>query len=808
MLNTRFKPTLLATAVAATYVAHVAPAHAQEQSLYSLNIPAGTLAESLNALARQSKLNLSADAMLLKGHSAPAVSGRFSVEQALETILADLPLQATPTKNGGYSITALTVTALDTVQVKGRASRFGDAPVEAGGFKAEYQTTATKMAMPLKETPQAISVVTRDLLDARQAKDLSTAVETSASVSNSADGGGTRVGPGMFGGQGKYDQKFVLRGQPTPVRSDGFNVGNSNVDLSVYERVEVVKGPAGFYGQGGLGGFINMVRKKPQEEFEASITAQVGSFDTYRTELDVTGSLNEEQTIRGRLNFAYENADSFVDKLESERFVFAPSLEAIINDKTRVLAQFLYQKDRFDANPGVPLNLEGDQIKLFPLLSDPTRLYGNTGEKSDTAIAELLLRVDHELSDQWLLSLLMQKNRSTRDITNPSYAYVSGDYLYTSGGKDIWERDFWAGELRLQGEYEAFGETHQLLAGIDRNDQLRYRDWGNLYVASDYAFVDTYTGDFSEFTVFSQDDIPTIIARDVTLDNRAFYAQTVLSLSTNTRLLIGGRYDEVRQATVPTNGANYGNRINETAFTGKIGVSHTVNDNVTAYGIAAESFEPSWGESPEGPLPPITGKGYEIGIKTEWLDQKLGVNVSAYHQELTNRPLTDPDNNNFQIASGEHLTKGLELEVSGSPYPGWTLAMAYTLMDNEFTEDDDPNKGLSINGSVDQQLGLFATYEFREGALKGLGVGASYLNTGDRQFVDTSDADNYKQIFLDGYDRLDLTLTYTAIPNWDLNLLVRNVTDELYVESASSFLGEGNYFGSPRAVLLTAEYNF
>lgn len=783
---------------------------AAQGNVFDVSIAPGPLSQTLGQFAAQTGAALSFDATAaIFSQQSSGISGTYSVAQGFNKLLKGTGITLIRTGNNSFILQMPEqnkAMQLDKVKVTGTPSRFGDAPAEPGGFKAEYQTTATKMAMPLKETPQAVSVITPDLLEARQVKDLSTAVETSASVSNSANGDGTQTGPGMFGGLGKYPQKFVLRGQPVIVRSDGFKVGSNNIDLAAYERIEVVKGPSGFYGQGSLGGFINMVRKKPQHDFAASVSIETGSFDTYRTEADVTGSLNEEQNLRGRLNLVYEDADSFVEKLESKRIVFAPSLETIISDKTRLLAQFLYQKERFDSNPGVPLQTLDNESKVFDILSDPTKLYGVRGDKSETEVIDLLLRVDHEVSDKWLLSLLLQKNKSSKDIIQPNYLSAYGGYFYIYGNKDSWERDYWASELRIQGEYDAFGETHTLLLGAEHNEQFNPRDWG-FASAYEYSTYADFTPDFSRYRSFSPDEIPIVTARDIKTRNRSIYAQTVLSLSDKTKLLIGGRFDDVyetvnRRDNRPSNNTP----TDESAFTGKVGLSHAINSNITTYGVFAESFEPSWGESEDGLLPPITGTGYELGFKTEWLENKLGANLSFYRQDLTNSPITDPDNTDFQIAAGEHRTEGMELEISGSPYPGWRLAAAYTWMDNEFIEADDPYYGLSIDGSVDQQLGLYAQYEFQQGPLRGLGIGATYLHVGERHFVNTDIAD-YAQVDLEGYDRLDLNFSYKGVPDWDINLLVRNVTDETYIESAASRWA-GNFFGSPRAMLLTAKYNF
>ena len=788
--------------------------HALAKKLINFDIPAGQLTPALNQLAHLAGEALAYSPALVKEKTTQGIKGRYSIAQALKTLLVNTNLVAVKHGSaGGYIIKKMNgassniagTLALTTV---GNEGSFGDAPAEEGGFKAQYHTTATKMAMPLKETPQAISVVTRDSLDARQVKDLSTAVELIAGVSNSADSMGLQTGPGMFGGLGQYDQKFVMRGQPTSVRSDGFKVGNNNVDLAAYERVEVLKGPAGFYGQGSLGGFINLVRKKPQAEFSANVSAQVGSFDTKRTDIDVTGALNNDASLNGHVSMVYEDSGSFVDELDNNKFMLAPSIEVIINDNTRILTQLLYQKDEFDNNGGIPLQLVGDQIKRYDNFSSPTELYGSTGDKSETEITELIVRVDHQVSDRWLASVLLQANKSTRDIIKGNAGYVFDDYLYTGAEKDIWERDVWAVDLRLEGAFDAFGQTHQVLIGAEHNDQHRTRDWGYSYMT--VGEPESFSGDFSNYPFVPVEDVPTSITRDNNTDNSAIYAQVVLSLQEKTKLLISGRYDKTYSKLIFTSWGDLNEpaAVKQDAFTTRLGLTHGFNDNFSAYAVYAESFEPT-GEiaSPAnggGILDPITGEGYELGLKTDWLDNKLGATLAIYQQDLTNRPMIDPDDTSgqYSISSGLHRTEGIELEITSSPYQGLTVTAAASWQENEFLEDDN-NKGLSIDGSVDEQFSLYASYEWQTGALQGLAAGATFVNVGERKFIEGG-----KQIYLEGYHRADMHLSYNALPNWDISLLVRNITDENYIESATPKYAFGSFRGSPRAVLLTVSYDF
>src|SRR5262245_7207689 len=144
--------------------------------------------------------------------------------------------------------------------------------------------------MSLRETPQAISVVTRESLDLRQVRDVNGALELVA--------GAVAAGGAYAGNSPRSGESFILRGQELDgdrdVRIDGFSTGSArnNIDMAPFERVEVVKGPSSMlYGQGSLGGFINLVRKKPQAETAFKASMRAGSYKTYRAEFDATGAI-------------------------------------------------------------------------------------------------------------------------------------------------------------------------------------------------------------------------------------------------------------------------------------------------------------------------------------------------------------------------------------------------------------------------------------------------------------------------------------------------------------------------------------
>ncbi len=229
-------------------------------------------------------------------------------------------------------------------------------------------------------------------------------------------------------------------------------------------------------------------------------------------------------------------------------------------------------------------------------------------------------------------------------------------------------------------------------------------------------------------------------------------------------------------------------------------------DSASVYALYAQSFQPVLFETDaEGNLlEPQEGEIYEGGVKSEWLEGRLGVNAAMFRMERDNVPALDPNNGPgefFNISGGLQRSDGLELEVNGEPLPGWRLSLAGTLLDSEFIEGTPETLGNSDTGTADWQTGLYTSYELQSGPLQGLGVGVDLFAIDDRAVVPEEPGT------LGGYERVDLQAFYNGFEPFEIQLLVRNVFDERYVEG---FDREGGFaqFGSPTAALLSVRYAF
>ncbi len=600
---------LLGVIVATGGIVPVATVYAQElssdqvrQKTYAL--PPGPLGRVLSSFAAESGILLSFDPKLTEGIDTQGLTGNYSTEEGFAVLLSgtDLAYRFTSANTVTLERTAArreedpnAITTLPSVTVS--AERDDNLDVDEG-FKADFQTSATKTPLSIRETPQSISVITRESIETRQARDLGSALELSAGTAVVGASGGPFAGFGRFA-----RETVVLRGQVLDegrdVRIDGFAVGGESlVDLALFERVEVVKGPSSvLYGPGSLSGFINRVSKKPQAERAASVVGQIGSFDTYRTEFDITGALDANERFAGRLIGVYEDSGSFTDGVDLQRSLIAPSFEARLGERTRVLVQGFLQDDSGTPSVGIPLIVEANGELRAPDIARSRYIGVPRNSEIETDQQQVSVRVDHEISDSWLTTLQLQNGRSRRATRFDNYGYgfyAGGDtYLYSAAGRAA--ADFWAGELRIDGEFNLLGREHRLLLGVE--SRAVDRSFGNSYV--DIGVANIYEDNFDEFDSVA---ISTPIKSTLDTVTEAAYGQFIFGLSERTRLIAGLRYDRAEQRNRDNleQSEPSDERAENDEITYRLALSQDLTANLSGFASYSTSFVPVVARSRSG----------------------------------------------------------------------------------------------------------------------------------------------------------------------------------------------------------------
>lgn len=770
---------------------------AQANARYPFNISARPLPQALAAWSKTTGIQVLYQEDPAFARRSRPVIGEFTAAQALERLLAGsgITWRLADTDTVTLTVPAATDGPAQLAPINVEAANYAGLYQVTEGFKAEFQTSATKIPLPVEETPQSVSVITQDVLEARQVTDLGQALETAAGVS-------LYSGTGPFAGLDFGLGAILIRGFNTDglhdVRVDGFisPIFGAQPDLAPYQRIEVVKGPSSLYGRGSAGGFVNRVTKKPLPEFHADIEVSGGSFNFYRAEADVGGPLFESDSARGRLVLAYQDSESFVDFLETETVVAAPSLAFDFGDDTRLLVQAIYQRDEYVISPGFPLARQGGDFRAPEV--DRSLFFGVPSEDESTnEILSSSLRLDHDITDNWLATLRVShgetEHRSTTDNYGSGVIGPDGDVSVFASAFNI-DNDVWSGELRLTGNVEFLERPATVAVGVDHTDAERVND--QFFAVLGTANI--YAENFDEVPPME----PTRSFTGVT-DAPATGVYGLFQFRPTDRLsvLVGGRYDEAE--TVRANRvAGTRSEREDDALTGRLGVVFDLSDAASVYAQYAQSFQPEFFAMQRGGglLAPTEGESYEAGVKTAWLDGRLGLNAAIFRIELDDVPIADPTNapgEFFNINGGGQRSQGFELEVNGEPGPGWRLSFAGTLLDTELIERDGRPYGVA-----DWQVGLFTDYVIQQGRLRDFGLGAGVFAIGDR-----SVGPGFPDAELEGYERVDLYAFYQGFERVDLRLQVRNVLDQRYVE-ASDRVNGFNQFGAPTAVLLTVDYDF
>jgi iron complex outermembrane receptor protein len=372
-----------------------------------------------------------------------------------------------------------------------------------------------------------------------------------------------------------------------------------------------------------------------------------------------------------------------------------------------------------------------------------------------------------------------------------------GDTLLTRNDFSI-DRDIWASELQLSGEVDVAGKTVKVAAGMEFSDNDYHRRGAYAYL----GYANIYDENFSELP---DAEVSPGFEYSTRNESLGIYLQAQVRPVERLSILLGLRHDETDSEYNAISTQTLSQKKDDD-LTGRVGLTYDLSQQVSVYGLYAQSFSPVIFEvDQEGNiLEPETGEIYEAGIKTEWFAQRFGVNAAIFRIDRDKIPVsaeTAPGDPPYSISSGLQRSEGVELEINGEPLPGWNISAAYNWLDSEFMDPRDTFFGAKPGGSADWQLGMHTSYELQSGPLKGFGIGATLFAIDDRGLS------TFVRGTLDGYERVDLNLFYKGLSAYEFALSIRNLFDERYIEGAdrSNALAQ---FGSPTAALLTVRHRF
>jgi iron complex outermembrane recepter protein len=624
---------------------------------------------------------------------------------------------------------------------------------EQGGYRVPNATTGTRLDIPLLETPASISVITNELIEDTAARRVEDLLPYTSGVS-----------PGVTGDtQGGTTPEITIRGFSIfrQVYINGLRDNSRFLvrDLANIDRVEILKGFSSLlYGTGTPGGVVNYITKKPQATPQYSVSLDAGSFDFYRGEVDLTGPLTDDRNLLYRLVLAAQASDSFVRNVEDNRIFVAPSLTLLTGGGGSLTIEGEYYRLDKDVSSGA--KFFNGELFFDRSYTDPR----NSNINNHYRIAAYF---DQPISKQWSLNLSGQYFYTKRDLDPLVTAITfSGDRLqrfYRVVLDDYYQYNL-RGEVR--GNFRIGASEHQLLAGIE------YNKLDSDITGRAGTFFGTIDVDDPDFDV----PLPTTNRASQSNSNSdwGIYIQDFMKLG-RFRLLAGLRYGEFEGSF------NDETNQDDNFVSPSLGLVYSLTDSATVYASFSQSTEPQTGQIRGGGfIEPREATQYEIGAKANFLNDRLSITTALFDLTQTNIGEADPVDSDFVIPVGDVRTRGLELDIAGKITDNFSLIAAYThFFEAEIISNNSGLEGNRLANAPRNSFGIYGKYDFTEGALRGLSLGAGLI------YVDERAGDNANTFEAPDYIRVDLGAAY-KINNLTFRVAIENLFNEKYVAGSTN----------------------
>lgn len=693
---------------------------------------------------------------------------------------------------------------LNTVKVNADALD-STATEGTGSYTTDASNSAVGLNLSLRETPQSVTVITRDRIEDQGLENITEVLDQTVGVTFNGTSGLGSDGISFYA-RGFDIKNFQIDGTPRPPAIYGFL--ETTTDMALYDRVEIVRGANGLMsGAGSPAASINLIRKRPTVENVVSISTQVGSYDHYRLEADASGALTASGNVRGRVVASYQENDSFVDRVHINKELVYGILEADLTEHTLLTLGAEYQDftNRGASRGGLPLFYK-DGLQTDFLRSTNTGAEWSDFNRQTT---RLFTSLQHQFNDDWSVKLEAEESRPYYDEII-GYMYSSGFDPANSNGATIFSAR-WAGDLKQQivslsasGSFSLWGRSHELRAGISHNtaeDQGdNYSGWWSSKPGYRVSLSNIW--DFFASGNATKPDLDALGSRyGGRVEQEGAYIATRLKPADSLSIILGSRISDWREtewdASQPL--------THETGVvTPYAGVMFDFTENYSLYASYTNIFEPqtavdiNWQR-----LPALEGNTYEAGVKGELNEGRLNITAAVFRIEQDNFAVAIPDaeaNDKGKIPSTAEkgtVSKGFELEVAGEVARGWQLGGGYS----QAKPKDSEGKPM-LTEVATESFKLFSSYKL-SGEWQDLTLGGN-LRWQDSSYSEGSSptGGDYQQASL---TLVDLMTKYAVTEKLSLTLNANNIFDKEYY---SGFTWATGVYGAPRNFMLTAKYQF
>jgi iron complex outermembrane recepter protein len=640
-------------------------------------------------------------------------------------------------------------------------------------------SNSLRINTPVLELPQNIQIISKETIKSQQSFDMLEGIQRNVS-------GVQRVEH-----WDNYAQ-IMMRGSQITAFRNGFNVampwGPLSEDMSMVEKVEFVKGPAGFMlANGEPSGFYNVVTKKPTGKEKGEVSMTMGSFETFRSTLDLDGKLSKNGKLLYRLNMMGQLKGSHRKYEYNNRYSIVPVLKYLIDEKSSVTLEYTHQVSQMNiiGSNYIFSKKKFDNIPVDFTTAEPNLAPTNILDRSVIGIFE------HKLNPNWKLTAQLgyfNYNQVGQSLWPTGFVGTSDSYMQR--GMSIWDAlgINKSGQVFVNGQVKTGKLTHKILAGLDAGTKDYYADWNQGAALGDTTFniYNPIYGTVAAANIPTWDRSKSIRERGVRYYNSysSIYVQDEIGFFENKlRLTLAGRITENKNINP------YSGTATDKKFTPRVGISYSITPTTSAYAVYDQAFVPNYGFDYAGKsFAPVTGNNLEWGIKRDWFNNKWNTALSVYQITKNNVLTTDLDHPNpttgqftFMRQTGQQKASGVEFDLKGELFKNFDVVVNYAYTDTKVTKDSDKKLvGTPTAGATKHIHNTWVTYRLKNGF--GASLGYQYQK-GRSSWYLTSDPDRS----LPDYFRLDGGLSYQS-KKLDVNLNVNNILNE-YLFSGGPYYG-------------------
>ena len=700
---------------------------------------------------------------------------------------------------------------LDAVQVSADKEQEGGDILQSEGrdsYAPEATNTATGLTLTPRETPQSVTVIGRQQMDDFALDSVADVMKRTPGVrvyTNDTE----RV---RLSARGFDVENYLYDGMPS-MRSSGLGSPINLTDTYIYDRIEVLRGASGLLnGIGNPSATVNLVRKKPTKEFQASAGLGFSSYDRTRVEGDVSGALYDDGAVRGRFVAAHEEGETYLDHYENEKSTFYGVVEADLSQNTvlSVGAEQMEYDPMGSTWGGVPLFFSNGNEADLPRSFNPATDWSSWAQDTSAVFTEL----NHHFANGWETRFAYTQREKNYD----AYLASAGSGLpdeQTGAGMGFWvgryvdEQTQDTIDLYAKGPFELGGRQHELIVGAtNTKNEGEYYGFGQ-DGSFDTTLPSIYTWDGNR----AQPAFNAVTAEEYSeIKQTGFYATTRLNPTDDLNVILGSRvfdWESSRNVVMSWQGAYQEDFDESGVVVPYMGVIYDIDDTHSIYGSFTSIFQPQTVRDVNNTiLDPEEGNSYEFGLKSELNDWNIDTTLALFQieqdnlAEATNQPIVGgPPNSVAYRAIDGAVTKGFEAQLAGKITENWRMTAGYT---HRTTRDS--NQQLINTVEPEDMVRLSSSYDFSD-ELKGLTVGGGISWQGQTYTdINRPPSNNPERFTQDEYFLLDAMASYQFTDNLTLGFNVSNLTDEKYFDNLGFY--NGGYYGAAREYKLKATYDF